>query len=161
MTFDMTHPDLMPGFLDLSVALTGFSTHALRGTGQADLYLDTAVEMAGDGAVADLIGAFVSCEVADDDADATDRHLRYCVLSHACHGPLARTLIKLWYVGTWYCLPRDWHAAFGGSAQDRDHIPSPGSYTEGLLWPAIGANPPGAKPFGYGMWAHPPRVTQA
>jgi hypothetical protein len=56
-------------------------------------------------------------------------------------------------------MPRDWRERFGGSAEDRDHVPSPQSYTEGLLWPAVGANPAGAKPFGYGMWAKPPRVT--
>ena len=32
------------------------------------------------------------------------------------------------------------------------------SYQEGLLWPAIGANPPGAKAPGYGSWAQPPRI---
>ncbi|HYO83919.1 MAG TPA: hypothetical protein VES20_21125, partial [Bryobacteraceae bacterium] len=35
---------------------------------------------------------------------------------------------------------------------------SAAAYTEGLLWPAIGANPPGAKGPGYGSWALPPRV---
>jgi len=33
---------------------------------------------------------------------------------------------------------------------------SPASYTEGLLWPTIGANPPGAKAPGFGTWAYPP-----
>ena len=32
------------------------------------------------------------------------------------------------------------------------------SYQEGLLWRAIGANPPGAKAPGYGSWAKPPRI---
>ena len=149
-------PDMIPDFLALSAALTGFATRALRGTGQTDLYLATACEMAGADAVAALLADFAACDVSDD---AMDRHLRRCILSHPRHGPLARTLIKLWYVGTWHCLPQDWHETWGGNPADRDHIPSPASYTEGLLWPAIGANPPGAKPFGYGMWANPPRVT--
>jgi hypothetical protein len=32
------------------------------------------------------------------------------------------------------------------------------AYTEGLLWVAIGANPPGAKAPGYGSWARPPQI---
>ncbi len=160
MSFDSNHPGLRRDFLSLSVALTGFSAHELLGTGQADLYLDTACEMAGADRVAAMLDAFTACGINDGDA-TMDRHLRLCVLSHSCHGPLARNLIKLWYVGTWHCLPRDWHEAYGGNPADHDHIPSPTSYTEGLLWPAIGANPPGAKPFGYGMWANPPRVHRA
>lgn len=160
MTPDITHSDLLPDFLTLSVALTGFSKHELLGTGQANLYLATACDMAGPDCIVDMLGAFSACDIAEDKA-AMDRHLRLCILSHPRYGPLTRNLIKLWYVGTWHCLPRDWHETFGGNPADHDHIPSPTSYTEGLLWPAIGANPPGAKPFGYGMWANPPRVTRA
>lgn len=156
----MTETDLLPRFLALSCALTGFSDHELRGTGQAELYLATACDMAGQNMVCGLLDAFGACDISEDD-QAMDRHLRLCILSHACFGPMARNLIKLWYVGTWHSLDRDWHEQFGGNPQDHDHIPSPTSYTEGLLWPAIGANPPGAKPFGYGMWATPPRVTRA
>ncbi|WP_405404186.1 hypothetical protein [Paracoccus sp. Ld10] len=152
-----TDPQLS-GFLDLSAALTGFSLHELRGTGQGELYFATARDMAGAAAVADMLAAFAACDTGDTH-EAMDRHLRFCILSHARFGPLSRNLIKMWYVGTWHCLPRDWHEAFGGNSADHDQVPSPTSYTEGLLWPAIGANPPGAKPFGYGMWANPPRVT--
>ena len=151
--------DLLTEFLALSSALTGFSIHQLRGTGQSELYLKTACEMAGNKAVADMLHAFSACDISDDE-NAMDRHLRLCLLSDRLYGPLARNLIKLWYVGTWHSLSVDWHTSFGGSPNDHDHIPAPGSYTEGLLWPTIGANPPGAKPFGYGMWANPPRVTR-
>ena len=150
----------MQKFLDLSAALTGFSLHELRGTGQGEIYLTTAREMAGDDAIDGLLAAFCGTDVGED-PEAMDHHLRNTILSSDRFGPLARNLIKMWYVGMWHCLPRDWHEAFGGNIADRDLIPSPTSYTEGLLWPAVGANPPGAKPFGYGMWAHPPRVTRA
>jgi len=159
MTSPMTQ-NMLQQFLDLSCALTGFSLHELRGTGQGEIYLATACEMAGDTAVADMLAAFAGCTIGEG-PDAMDRHLRICILSSDRFGPLARNLIKMWYVGMWHCLSRDWHEAFGGNPADRDLIPSPTSYTEGLLWPAVGANPPGAKPFGYGMWANPPRVTRA
>ncbi len=158
MPRDTPQTDLLADFLALSTALTGFTPVELRGTGQAELYLATACDMAGTPAVADTLAAFTGCDI-DHDTAALDRHLRHCILSDPRHGPFARALIKMWYVGTWHCLSRDWHEAYGGNPADHDHIPSPTSYTEGLLWPAIGANPPGAKPFGYGMWANPPRVT--
>lgn len=161
MARDNLEDHLLPGFLALSEALTGFRGHELRGTGQADLYLSTAGEMAGPDNMVALLNAFAACDINEgDDGVALDRHLRLCILSHPRHGPLARTLIKMWYVGTWHRLPDDWHKSYGGNPADHNHVPSPASYTEGLLWPAIGANPPGAKPHGYGMWANPPRVTQ-
>ena len=86
------------------------------------------------------------------------RGLRRDVFSHPKLGPVARALVKLWYVGTWYGLPTEWREAYGENELDRPFVVSSDSYTEGLIWPAIGANPPGAKPFGYGMWATAPRV---
>lgn len=147
-------------FLALSAALTGFTEFRLRGTGQAALYQATAETMAGPANLLALLDAFDAVVGAADDSETErDRLLRRDVLSDDRLGPIARAIVKMWYVGTWYQMPRDWRERFGGSAEDRDHVPSPQSYTEGLLWPAVGANPAGAKPFGYGMWAKPPRVT--
>jgi hypothetical protein len=84
--------------------------------------------------------------------------LRRQILSDEKLGPVARALIKLWYVGTWYELPVEWRQRYREDESDRTFVPSAGSYTEGLLWPTIGANPPGAKALGYGMWAMPPLV---
>lgn len=145
-------------FVALSAALTGFPEGHLRGTGQAEVYYATAKAMAGAANLLALLDAFGVAATADSAAER-DRLLRLEVLSDERLGPLARNILKMWYVGTWYQLPRDWRERFGGAAEDRDHVPTPQSYTEGLLWPAVGANPSGAKPFGYGMWAKPPRVT--
>jgi hypothetical protein len=143
-------------FIALSAALTAFPEIQLRGTGQAELYYATAEEMAGQENLVALLDTFAGIAA---EGEERDRLLRRDILSDDRLGPLARNLLKLWFVGTWYQLPRDWRERFGGSPRDRDHVPSPQSYTEGLLWPAVGANPSGAKPFGYGMWAKPPRVT--
>ncbi|MFN9628607.1 MAG: pentapeptide repeat-containing protein [Cyanobacteriota bacterium] len=48
-------------------------------------------------------------------------------------------LIRLWYTGIW------------GERQV-----NPEAYREGLFWRAIGANPPGSRPPGYGTWALEP-----
>ena len=86
------------------------------------------------------------------------RGLRREIFSDPKLGPVARALVKLWYVGTWYELPADWRDAYGQNDRDRTFVVSASAYTEGLLWPAIGANPSGAKAIGYGMWAAPPLV---
>ena len=148
--------DRLQQFLDLSAHLTGHDAVRLTGTGMAELYLATMTERAGAANSAALLETFSSQVAASDDPD---RALRLAILGDARLGPMARHLIKLWYVGTWYEMPAAWRARFGAGLPDGDVIPTPAAYTEGLLWPTVGANPPGAKPFGYGMWAKPPRVT--
>jgi hypothetical protein len=71
---------------------------------------------------------------------------------------VARNIVKMWFVGIWYELPREWTEAFGARPGNVTFVVSGTAYTEGLLWPAIGANPPGAKAPGYGSWAFPPQI---
>jgi len=150
---------MLADFLALSSALTGFSPFRLQATGQAERYLATVEEITGATTVSDLLTVFRGvADEADDDEAACERGLRRAILSDARLGPVARNLIKLWYVGTWYELPAEWREHFAAGGGDRTFVVSPEAYTEGLLWPAIGANPAGAKPFGYGMWAKPPRI---
>lgn len=153
------HPAGLNDFLRLSAVLTGFTPFDLRSTGQAEAYYSTLGDVVGDAIVGELLDAFrrVSGEAGEDEA-ARDRGLRREILSDDKLGPVARQVIKLWYVGTWYELPAEWQESYGTSENDRTFVLSPNSYKEGLLWPAIGANPSGAKPFGYGMWATPPRT---
>ena len=146
-------------FLALSRTVTGFSAAQLRGTGQAELYLDTLTEAVGEATAAELLEAHRRVlDGAGEDEGALDRLLRSEILSHEKLGPVARSVIKLWFVGTWYRLPDEWHEAFGAGGDDRTFVPSPISYTEGLLWPTIGANPSGAKAPGFGTWTGPPRI---
>lgn len=146
-------------FLAFSSVVTGFGEYHLRGTGQPELYLSTAEDIVGKDIVGELLDAFTGvARDAGEDQAALAAGLRAEVLSDEKLGPVARALIKLWYVGTWYQLPADWLQRYGENAADRTFVVSPGSYVEGLLWPAIGANPPGAKAQGYGMWAQPPLV---
>jgi hypothetical protein len=146
-------------FLKLSVVLTDFSEFQLRGTGQAELYYSTAVAIVGQNVFSELLQAFGTVERATEgDCESLEQGLRSTILSDEKLGPLARNIIKLWYIGTWYQLPRTWHERFGRAGDDRTFIPSPSSYVEGLLWPAIGAHPPGAKAPGYGTWTEAPII---
>jgi hypothetical protein len=156
---DMASTDLLDDFLALSSALTGFSVFRLKGTGQADPYLSTVTGIVGETTLRALLATFRRiAEQAGEDQGALERGIRRDILSDSKLGPVTRNIIKLWYVGTWYALPVEWREAFAAGGRDRTFVVSPDAYTEGLLWPAVGASPSGAKPLGYGMWAMAPRI---
>jgi hypothetical protein len=149
----------MAAFLALSATLTGYSRFRLLGTGQAEPYLATTRRAVGDDVLRDLLT--ISTAVEDDAAGdelALDRALRARILSDDRLGPIARNMIKMWFIGTWFQLPQDWRDSHAEREPDATHVVSPASYTEGLLWPTIGANPPGAKGQGFGTWAEPPVI---
>jgi hypothetical protein len=140
-------------FLRFSAELTAFSELQLRGTGQAQAYLDAVEGVVGPKSVRELLGAYEEIGVTDREAG-----LRRKIFGDPKLGPIARNLIKLWYVGIWYQLPRDWAQTYGAREKDRTFMVSASAYSEGLLWPAIGAHPPGAKAPGYGSWTEAPRI---
>jgi hypothetical protein len=175
---------LFKDFLALSVDLTAFSETDLLGTGLAHQYLTKLRAACGDEVVTALMDAY---RAARDDAAgdggrgdrtrpdpvrlhrieldrielyraALDRALRHRILSDDRLGPVVRNLIKLWYSGTWFGLPPEWTDNYQAHEAAETSTVTAASYQEGLLWPAIGANPPGAKAPGYGSWAQPPRI---
>lgn len=159
---DVINDDALDGFLSLSVALTGYSRFRLFGTGQAGPYLLTTRKAVGDAIVDELLTTFAAVhEHAGGDERDLDRGVRARILSDDKLGPIARSVIKMWYVGTWYELPQEWRDVYAAGEQVPTHVVSPASYTEGLLWPSIGANPPGAKGQGFGSWAAPPAVDRS
>jgi hypothetical protein len=142
----------LDAFLALSAELTAFSVFELRGTGQAEEYLATADQIVGAATVDELLARHAGIGTDREDG------IRKDILSDPKLGAVARNVIKLWYVGVWYELPTGWAERYGASEADVTFTPSPAAYTEALLWPAVGANPPGAKAPGYGSWALPPRI---
>jgi hypothetical protein len=162
------------GFLSLSVDLTAFEETDLLGTGLARQYLAKVRAACGDEVVTALLDAHraARADAAGDAGDASSRHrtvldrdvldraLRHRIFSDDRLGPVARNVIKLWYAGTWYALPPEWTDCYGARTAAETCTVTAASYQEGLLWRAIGANPPGAKAPGYGSWAQPPRIDE-
>jgi hypothetical protein len=151
--------DQLALFVAFSAATSGFSEFDLHGTGQAEAYRSAVSDIVGADVLDELLGAYdrVRSE-AETGGAALEDLLRRDVFSDAKLGPVARNVVKLWYVGIWYALPPEWTDTFGVRENDTTFMVSATAYTEGLLWPAIGANPPGAKAPGYASWTGPPRI---
>ncbi|MCC9307367.1 hypothetical protein LN042_09665 [Kitasatospora sp. RB6PN24] len=151
-------------FLHLSVDLTAFEETELLGTGLAHQYLAKVRAACGGEVVSALLDAHRAARadaadgVGGHDPAVLDRALRHRIFSDDRLGPVARNVIKLWYAGMWYGLPPEWTDCYGARTAAETATVTAASYQEGLLWPAIGANPPGAKAPGYGSWAQPPRI---
>jgi hypothetical protein len=159
-------------FLAFSSEITAYSIFELRGTGLAEAYLATAEEVVGRQVLDALLDTYDAAVVAADGGGAVSIPggtppeppgvladlLRRDLFSDLRLGPIARNLVKMWYVGVWYELPAAWTDAYGALPRNVAFTVSAAAYTEGLLWPSIGANPPGAKAPGYGSWAQPPRI---
>jgi hypothetical protein len=156
----VTAQDLLRRFLGFSAEVTAFSEFDLQGTGQAEDYLQSVLTVVGEGILRELLCAYERArdETGVETGDDRKARLYTDIFSDEKLGPVARNIIKMWYVGIWYELPPEWTETFGALENDVTFFVSPAAYTEGLLWRAIGANPPGAKAPGYGSWAAPPRI---
>lgn len=152
----MSAAALMDGFLSFSSEFTGFSVFALRGTGEAEAYLDAAIGAVGKEVVNELLDAHGKLSGASQ--EEREGNIRRQILGDPKLGPVARCVIKMWFAGIWYRLPEAWVSAYGPLEDNATFTVRPSSYPEGLLWKTIGANPPGAKAPGYGSWAAPPRI---
>jgi hypothetical protein len=71
---------------------------------------------------------------------------------------LARSIVLLWYLGSWY-KPGDLKAK-SATPGNRAFIPSvvvsPKAYTQGLVWQIVGAHPMGYSNLQFGYWSRDP-----
>jgi len=136
-------------FMRSSVELTGFTAAELAATGMARAYYEEL------GAVLGMPTRtrFLAGKLSPGDRMKDD-----------FHGPLARNLIRLWYLGQWKQLDCGWIGLLSASEREKfdefqrntDRVISAGGYREGLAWTAIGTHPSGAKQPGFGSWAAAP-----
>ena len=73
---------------------------------------------------------------------------------------LARSIVLLWYLGSWY-KPDDLQKANASPESVEGPIPqkvlSAKAYTQGLVWQIVGAHPMGYSNLQFGHWSHDPR----
>ena len=125
-------------FLGISSVLTGFSRLDLEGTGMVRTYYETFARGT-PGMTTAAFFALARTVLSRDSHAAIDEGVRRQIITDPTFGPLSQSLIKLWYYATW-----------------SSNIVSAKAYVEGLVWPAIGTHPRGAKQPGFGTWALPP-----
>jgi hypothetical protein len=149
-------PSSIGSFLRLSEMLTGFDRIELLATGMVEPYYDELNGVIG----AREVGALLAAAEAVDDAAASEDEIeagvRSRILDDDRFGPVARNIITMWYLGNWSQLPREWRNSYGAMSLDYDRVISAKAYREGLVWPAAGTHPMGAKQPGFGSWSAPP-----
>ncbi|MDA5558663.1 hypothetical protein [Shimia sp. MMG029] len=150
------HDPDFEAFLTISAVLTGYSVAELQGTGCAPEYWTQFQQVLSDDVCASFLAGAAELSCQD-----SDKVVRDFFLSDPCHGPVARALVQLWYLGQWSPLPQDWTDMYGASRFDTARILSSRAYKEGLVWDAIGAHPMGAKQQGFGAWALEPPAGRA
>ena len=125
----MSTGELQERFLALSAELTAFSTLDLQGTGQAGTYLSCVVRVVGEGLLGELLNAYEQAVwAAGPDREERARLLSRDVFSDEKLGPIARNIIKIWYVGIWYELPAEWVESFGALENDGTVTASAAAY---------------------------------
>jgi hypothetical protein len=150
--------DLLDGFYELSVVLTGFTRFELNGTGVGDTYFATAMDIVGRDIMTELIVRFYEIlEASGGDESEFDRAFRREIINDDDKlGPVAGNLTKMWYLGNWVQLPAKWRQDYVTSSLDVTKVVSASAYREGLVWLALEAHPMGAKPMGFGTWGEKP-----
>lgn len=152
---DEDHEDIdtLEQFLSLSERLTGYDSATLQGTGLVEEYYNLVQDIVGGRIFGRLLGKWE--EVKHKPPEIFEKEI-LPPRSDSMYGPIARNIIKLWYLGQWTRLPRAWRQQWGAHAKDTTHVISPAAFREGLAWDAIGAHPPTAKSPGFGTWTSPP-----
>ena len=71
---------------------------------------------------------------------------------------LARSIVLLWYLGSWY-EPTDLKKQATAAKPDRisSEVVSPKAYTQGMVWQIAGAHPMGYSNLQFGYWSRSPR----
>jgi hypothetical protein len=147
-------------FAAMSAVLTGFQAGIINPTlDPIDLngpYLQTADSNAGAALVDQLLAQFQSLQGQSSQVIANT------LLATANPDPppvawLARSIVKLWYLGSWFPAappPSDGPPGIGG-------VVSANAYTGGLAWKAAQAHPMGYSQFNFGYWTSaPPSLDQ-
>ncbi len=138
-----TDPTDLDRFVRLSSALTGVDASQLKPAidpiGIAEQYLQTLKQSISPSLLQTLLSTLPA--TSDAAVDVTS------LLSDPTLGPIGRSIIKLWLLGSWYDPLNPSSAVKVVSAQ---------AYKESLVWKVMQAHPMGYSMFSFGYWAEEP-----
>lgn len=139
-------------FVRLSSALTGYTTQVLAPPltpiDLAGEYLSFVQGKDAQGLSA-LLAAWNAIDTGQDPLQQPTGPLQEKILDDPVLGPLARRVIRLWYVSIWY--DQEPPPMFGSGT-----VVSSNAYCGGLVWDAAQAHPMGFSELTFGYWAEPP-----
>jgi len=139
-------------FAAMSAVLTGFTADVVSPFFDplqlVSTYLRTADTRAGANLVDTLIAQFLQLS----GSGAAKQQIADTLLDTGNPTPgdqalLARAIVKMWYIGSWYGFPKD---------LPTPQVISQNAYIGGLMWKAMQAHPMGASDFTFGYWVQPP-----
>ncbi|HEY0020132.1 MAG TPA: hypothetical protein VGC13_27805 [Longimicrobium sp.] len=136
----------------LSSVLTGFPLSrvapAVDPIGLPAQFLDFITRQVGQPLVQQLLDRYAAISQQQSDPSLQAPLVQQQIMADPALGPLARRVIRLWYLGTWYA---EEPPTPGGSPKDQ--VVSMNAYTGGLAWDAIQAHPMGYSELHYGYWS--------
>lgn len=152
-----THPmqptaTTLLAFVRLSKDLCGINELDLWGTGQVPVYYRTTADAVTEPRLERMFAVHAGLPFDSGRVEA----IRSQLMEDPEFGPICQRIIILFLLAEWVALPATWTNLFGASANERVGIPTAYAFPEALLWPAVGAHPPGAKPGGYNSWISAP-----
>lgn len=137
-------------FVSLSSALTGVSATQLKPQldpiGIADQYLAMIQKPTSTVPPATLTSLLTTFDQQSAKLGSAEQAAAF-VLADATLGPVARSIIKMWLLGTWYEPSNPGNAIQVVSSQ---------AYKESLVWKVMQSHPMGYSMFSFGYWAEPP-----
>jgi Membrane bound FAD containing D-sorbitol dehydrogenase len=148
--------DRRQNFAKMSAALTGFLPNVISPRQDVlsltRVYLAEADLEVGKDQVDQLIGQFVSLQ------GQSPQQIANTLLATASTNPprtalLARSVVKMWYLGSWYSP--------SSASSFADHVVSPDAYTNGLAWRAAQAHAMGYSELSFGYWSTAPPALAA
>ena len=141
-------------FAAMSAALTGFKPDFIApklDPNQLNAHLlHHADELAGATSVDQLLEQFTALQAQGQTSQQiADVMLGISPSSSAPAVLLARSIVKLWYLGSWY--PPD-----GSTSAFNGNVVSSQAYTSGLAWRVMQTHAMGDSPFKFGYWTSAP-----
>ena len=138
-------------FVALSSALTGVAAEQLKPDidpiGIAGQYL--AVVKKDHAAALDKVLAALTQQLSSGKTPAA---AAAALLADATFGPLCRSIISMWLLGTWY----DPAKAEAGAMDAAQNVVSSQAYKESLIWKVMQSHPMGYSMFQFGYWSEQP-----
>lgn len=146
----------LDNFVGLSAVLTGFSANDLNPPLSPQPvsaeYLQMLQSKVDAALVTQLLSTYQTI-AAQFPADEQTAQVQSQILTDAKMGPVARNIIRMWYLSIWY----DGYESDQVSGFSPGTVVSSNAYTKGLAWDAMQAHPMGYSEMHYGYWADPPQ----